>query len=112
MGAIYAIIMTQARRAAVTKKKKKTEGDWNVNIGEGVHIERGDFIGRDKNVSVGAGGIYAGGDAEINRQTALQQELFESILKKIDERPNTPPEDAADLKTNVEEFKAETEKGE
>ncbi len=93
-------------------EEKKAEGDWNVNIGGGVHVERGDFVGRDKNVSVGAGGIIVQGDAEINSQAALQKELFESILKRIEERPNTPPADADDLKANVQEFKAEADKGE
>ena len=86
-------------------KKKNAEDDWNVNIGGGVHIEKGDFIGHDKNVSVESGGIHVEGDA-------LQKELFESLLKRIDQRPNTPPEDADDLKTNVQEFKAEADKGE
>jgi hypothetical protein len=93
-------------------KKKKTPDDWGVHIGGGVHIEKGDFIGRDKNVSVEAGGIHVEGDAEINQQAALQKELFESLLKQIGERPNTPPEDVDDLKTNVQEFKAEADKGE
>jgi len=93
-------------------KKKQAEDDWNVHIGGGVHIEKGDFVGRDKNISVGAGGINVEGDAEINQQTALQKELFEHILKQIDQRPDTPPEDADDLKNNVQEFKAEADKGE
>ena len=93
-------------------QEKHAGDDWSVHIGGGVQIEKGDFVGRDKNISVGAGGINVGGDAEINQQTALQKELFESLLKQIDQRPNTPPEDADDLKSNVQEFKAEADKGE
>jgi hypothetical protein len=93
-------------------KDKQAEDDWNVHIGGGVYIQKGDFVGRDKNVSVEAGGINVEGDAEINQQTALQNKLIESLLKQIDQRPNTPPEDVDDLKNNVQEFKAEADKGE
>lgn len=92
-------------------KKKKTQEDWNINIGGGVHIERGDFIGRDKNVSVESGGIHVEGNVVINQQAALQEELFESLLKQIDQRLNIPPDTANNLKTNVQEFKAEADKG-
>jgi len=92
-------------------KKKKSEDEWGVNIGGNVSIEKGDFIGRDKNVSVEAGGINVEGDARINTQAAMQKEFFENLLKQIDQRPNTPPEDADDLKTNVQEFKVEADKG-
>jgi hypothetical protein len=92
-------------------KEEKDQGDWNVHIGGDINIQKGDFVGRDKNVSVESGGIHVEGDAQINQQAALQKELFESILRQIDQRPNTPVEDAADLKTNVEEFKSEAEKG-
>lgn len=92
--------------------KKKDQDDWNVNIGGGVNIERGDFIGRDKNVSVEAGGINVEGDVEVNQQAAMQKELFEDIQRQIEQRPNTPPEDVQDLKANVQEFQAEADKGE
>lgn len=79
-------------------KKKEIPDDWNVHIGGNVHVE-GDFIARDKNVTV-------------NNQTAMQKELFESILQQIEQRPNTAPEDVDDLKANVQEFKTEANKGE
>ena len=99
------------REEADVAKKKETPDDWNVNIGGTVNIGR-DFIGRDKKVSVAAGGINVEGDVEINNQVAMQKELFENIQRQIEERPNTPPEDIEDLKANVEEFKAEADKGE
>lgn len=92
-------------------KKKETPDDWNVNIGGNVSAGR-DFIGRDKKVSVAEGGINVEGSVEINNQAAMQKELFENILQQIEQRPNTPPEDTDDLKANVQEFKAEADKGE
>lgn len=78
-------------------RKKETPDDWNVHIGGNVTVG-GDFVGHDKNVT-------------INNQTAMQKELFESLLQQIEQRPNTPPEDVDDLKANVQEFQTEAEKG-
>lgn len=91
--------------------KNNDQEEWGVKIGGNVSIGKGDFIGRDKNVSVAAGGMNVEGDmTTVNNQAAVREELFEDILKKIEQRPDTPPEDTDDLKTNVQEFKAEAEK--
>ena len=92
-------------------KKKATPDDWNVNIGGNVNVGR-DFVGRDKKVSIAAGGMHVEGSIEIDNQAAMQKELFESVLQQIEQRPNTSPEEVDDLKASVQEFKAEADKGE
>jgi hypothetical protein len=91
--------------------KNDNQDDGGVKIGGNVSIGRGDFIGRDKKISVAAGGTNVEGDMTVNDQAAVREELFEDILKKIEQRPDTPPEDTEVLKTNVREFKAEVDKG-
>ena len=89
-----------------TAKKNESPDDWNVNIGGNVNVGR-DFVSRDKQVSVVAGGINVEGSLEVNNEAAKQKEHFENIQRQIEERPNTPPEDIQGLKTNVDEFKTE-----
>lgn len=101
--------------------RKKTNS--GLQIGGNVSITRGDFIGGDKNVKVDRGGVFVGGDVrgshivtgnhnQVGNQELKRDDLFAEILEKIEQRPATPIEDKADLKTNVAEIKAETEKGE
>ena len=91
----------------------KDRDNWGVKIGGNVSIGKGDFIGRDKKISVAAGGMNVEGDmTTVNNQAAVREKLFEDVLQKIEQRPDTPPDDADDLKTNVQEFKAEAEKAE
>jgi hypothetical protein len=105
----------------MTSKKKNTIG--GLQIGGDVRITRGDFIGGDKNVRVDKGAVFVGGDAhgshivtgnrnQITNQELRRDDLFAEILEKIEQRSSTSAEDKADLKANVAEIKAETEKEE
>jgi Ternary complex associated domain 2 len=97
----------------VTKKPKRTKrgsSEKTTNEG-GLHFHGnatigGDAAGRDINIK--AGRDYKRGDTNI----AVRDKLFEEVYKQIEERPDTSPEDKADLKANVEEIKAEAAKGE
>lgn len=102
--------------------KKKT-GDAGLQIGGNVHISRGDFVAGGKNITVGSGGVYAGGDIrdsnivtgdgnQVGNQDRVRDELFEDLIHQIEQRPDTAPEDREDLKANVAEIKVEVEKGE
>jgi hypothetical protein len=103
------------------KKKKSNEN--GIEIGGNVNIKNGDFVGGDKSIKVDKGGVYAGGDIrestivtgnqnQVGNLEATREALFTELFKKIDQRADTPPEDKEDLKVNVEEIKAEAEKGE
>jgi hypothetical protein len=105
----------------MTRKNQNRVG--GLQIGGDIHITRGDFVGGDKNVSVDKGAVYVGGDVQnshlvtgnrnqIGNQELRRDDLFAEILEKIEQRSETSAEDKADLKANVAEIKAETEKGE
>ena len=106
--------------ASMTRKKNRVDG---LQIGGNVHITRGDFVGGDKNVTVDKGAVFVGGDVQgshivtgnhnqIGNQELMHDDLFAEILEKIEQRSDTPAEDKEDLKANVAEIKAETEKEE
>ncbi len=102
------------------KRKKNNVG---LEIGGNVNVNHGDFIAGDKNVKVDKGGMFVGGDVKgsnlvtgdhdsVGNQITTREALFTELIKKIDQRPDTPPEDKEDLKANVTEIKAEAAKGE
>ncbi len=101
---------------------KNKKSDSGLQIGGNVRISNGDFITGDKNIKVDQGGVYAGGDIQnsnivtgnnnqVSNQQGVREELFAKLLDRIDQRPDTPPEDKEDLKANVTEIQAEAEKG-
>ena len=101
---------------------KKGKSDGKLQIGGSVHVTGGDFVAGDKNTNVNKGGVYVGGDVQgsnivtgdqnqVGNEGTIREELFSELNKKIELRPNTPPEDRADLKTSVAEIRAEAEKG-
>lgn len=105
----------------MTRKKKNTVG--GLQIGGNVHITRGDFVGGDKNVRVDKGAVFVGGDVQgskivtgnhnqIGNQEPMRDDLFAEILEKIEQLRDTPAEDKEDLKVNIADIKAETEKEE
>jgi hypothetical protein len=81
------------------------EGDQSINTGGGAYV--------GGNVSVDHGGKFVGRDD--NSTTGLSGDevakLFASIYQKIDARPNTPPQDKEDLKSEVTDLQAEVAKG-
>lgn len=102
---------------------KKKKGDNRLEIGGNVNMSGGDFVNGNKSVRVDKGGVYAGGDIQgstvvtgdhnqIGNTDTAQDELFRDLLKMIEQRPDTPPEDKDDLSASVEEIKAEADKGE
>ncbi|HSL43711.1 MAG TPA: hypothetical protein VK897_09785 [Anaerolineales bacterium] len=102
-------------------RKKNTIG--GLQIGGNVHITRGDFVGGDKNVRVDKGAVFVGGDVQgshivtgnrnqIGNHGLRCDDFFTEILEKIEQRSDILAEDKEDLKANVAEIKAETEKEE
>lgn len=89
----------------MSNEKKSTESDSRrtINTGGGAYIEgkvnisSGDFVGHDQ--------YYTGLSPDQVKQ------LFEPIYSQIESRPNTKPEDKADLKIDVEELQDEVTKG-
>ncbi len=81
-------------------------GDRSVNTGGGAYI--------GGNVSVDHGSKFVGrDDNSVNIQIGADlAKAFESIYRQIEQRPDTPSEDKADLKAEVEEVEAEVTKGE
>ena len=105
----------------MARKNKTSVG--GLQIGGNVQITRGDFVGGDKHVRVDKGAVLVGGDVQdshivtgnrnqIGNQELRRDDLFAEILEKIEQRPDTSAEDQEDLKANVAEIKAETEKEE
>ena len=103
----------------MTRKRQNTVGE--LKIGGDIHIARGDFIDGDKNVIVDKGAVFVGGDVQgsyivtgnrnqIGNQELRRDDLFAEILEKIEQHPGISAEDKDDLKANVAEIKAETEK--
>ena len=94
-------------------------------VGKQVNVA-GDYHAVDKSVNTG-GGAYVGGNVSVdhggkfvgrddNSTTGLSGEeiakLFKSVYQQIEQRPDTPPQDKADLKAEVEDVEAEVAKGE
>ena len=99
---------------------KKQDGQKpNIHIGGGVNTG-GDFVGGDKNVTVGNRGVAIGGnvsgsaiitgDGNVVGQNELHQH-FQPIYKRI-AQADLPPEDKADLEAEVQQVEAEIAKGE
>ena len=84
---------------------EKKEGPQRIDTGGGayvggeVKVEGGDFVGRDQvKITMGLSGPEVA-------------ELFKPIYAAIEARPDTPPEDRADVKAEVQEIQAEVVKG-
>ncbi len=103
--------------------EKDQDNAGGLHIGGNVNVTGGDFVAGDKNITVGEGGAYVGGNVEggniitgdqneVVNIAAVRSSLFGNILEKIEQRPDTPPEDKEDLKASVQEIKAEAERGE
>ncbi len=101
-----------------TNSKKQDAG---LQINGNVTVTGGDFVAGDKNIASGAGSVVVGGDMQggnivsgdhnqISQDEAVV-ELFAQLLQKIEERPNTSPQDKEDLKANVADIQAEVRKG-
>lgn len=100
----------------------------HVNTGGGAYVEGnatisgGDFVGRDRNVIASGGGIAIGGNVSSSNIVAgnnniigspgVQQAFYiNEVLRQIEARPGTSPEDKADLKAEVTDFQKEDAKG-
>jgi len=105
------------------RKKKPSGGSSSVIIGGSVNISGGDFVGGDKIVTASSGAIYVDGDAneaildsgEHNtgiQQSEVRKELFDDILREIDQRYATSFEVKKDLEVNVREVETEAGKDE
>ena len=105
------------------KKNTRNQSRDGLQIGGNVTVTHGDVVAGDKNIKVDKGGVFTGGHVQganivtgdhnqVGNKQAEQEAFFDELLKRIDQRPNTLPEDKEDLKANVAEIKAETEKGE
>jgi cell division septum initiation protein DivIVA len=94
----------QTTGGTMSYAEKPKEGGRIINTGGGAYIEGsintggGDFVGRDQ---LKSGGLNV---AEV-------KQLFDQIYARIETRPNTTPEDKADLKSEVQEVQAEAMKG-
>ena len=104
-------------------KKKNTKSGAGLQIHGNVHVSEGDMVAGDKNINVDRGGFFVGGNVEgsnivignhnqVGNHQSSQGVFFEELLKQIEQRPNTLPEDKEDLKANLAEVQAETGKGE
>lgn len=84
---------------------RKPTGGRAIDTGGGAYVEGsvstggGDFVGRDQTKNIGAGAAEAA-------------ELFEKLFAAIEKNPKLSQEEKADVKAEVEEVKAEAEKGE
>lgn len=108
---------------ATKKPKRNSNKKPGLSIGGNVSVKDGDFVAGDKIMNLDQGSSYVGGNVsrsnivtgnanDLSNRTALREDLYEEIFKKIEARPGTKPEDKDDLKANVEEIKTEVEKGE
>lgn len=98
-------------------------GGYSVNVGK-VDTGGGDFVGRDKNVTAGPGGIAVGGNVSgstfitgSGNQVSYQaiqyrQQKFGELLAQIETAPGLPPEDRQDASVAVKELRAEAAKAE
>jgi hypothetical protein len=77
----------------------------------------GDFVGRDKKVSAGKGGIAIGGNVSGSTIISGDHNMvnssssFAPLYQFIEEHPQLPPSDKEDLKAEVEELESEVQKG-
>lgn len=88
-------------------------------IGGNVDTGGGSFTGRDQievgNIGQGSA-VAVGRGAQASVASGLSGDevakLFETIYQRIEARPDTPAEDKADLKSEVQELQSEVAKGE
>ncbi|MGH2593401.1 MAG: hypothetical protein ACRDGG_07805 [Anaerolineae bacterium] len=86
--------------------KKKTESrSGGVEISGGNVSVGGDIVGRDKITTTTTQGVDAGAMAELLKQ-------FAQINRQIDQRPEDPNLDKAELKDTVAKIQDEVKKGE
>lgn len=98
-----------------------------VKTGGGAYLEGdvntagGDFTGRDRIVSSSGGGISIGGNVSgsnivagnnniIGERVSQQHDYISKVLRQIDERPDTSPQDKADLQADVLDIQKEDAK--
>ena len=102
---------------------KKTNTNGGASIDGNVNTGGGDFVGRDKNINVGQGGVVIGGsvsnsmivtgDNNMVGSTITQKEDYiQNIYKAIEARPDIKHVEKEDLKSAVKEIAAEDAKGE
>ncbi len=105
----------------MTDKKINTNG--GAYIGGNVNTGGGDFVGRDKKITVGQSGVHIGGNVNnsnivtgnnnaVGSTIAQKAEYIHNLYAKIESRPNTDPLDKEDLKSALAEIVEEDNKGE
>ena len=101
-------------------RKRKANENRGVSIGGNVTVENGDFVAGNKTISLGTGSSFVEGNVtdsnvitgDNNILKSKHDELFDRILKQVQQRPGTSSEDREELKASIEEFKIEADKGE
>lgn len=95
------------------KREEKINTDGGAHIGGNVNTGGGDFIGRDKKVTVKDKGIYIGGDAKDNtiitgdgNVANSTQKIFASVYQAV-EKSSLSPQVKEDLKAEIEEVEGE-----
>ena len=101
------------------KAKGNQSQQRGTQIAGNVSVKNGDFVGGNKNVEdrrvhvegdVTDSQIVTGDGNQISQQIAVRDEEFQKILKRIQERPDTAPEDKEDLKAEVQAVQVEAAK--
>jgi len=101
---------------------KKHNQENSLQVKGKVNIKKGDVVLGNKNISVERKGVYIGGNVngsniimgnnnKVGVEATAQETFFAEVIKKIEQRSDTSPDDKDDLKVNIGEFKAEAERG-
>lgn len=84
-------------------------------IGGSVSVNGGDFVGRDKNTITGDGNVLADhSSSSVIKQgvdPAAVARAFRELYSAVEQKPDLPPQDKADLKAELQELETEVVKG-
>ncbi len=109
-------LLAQYRRVAAPVSNTAIHTGGGAYIGGDVTVSGGDFTGRDSVTISGDGNVVG----DHSRATVIKQagadpaaiaRAFQTLYQAIEARPNTPPQDKADLQAEVKELEQEVARG-
>lgn len=85
-------------------------------VGGSVSVSGGDFVGRDKTTITGDGNVIGDHSSSTVIKQGVDPEAvaraFRALYSAVEQKPNLPPQDKADLKAELQELETEVVKGE
>ena len=119
------VALGQRLDSLLNEFRKATGESTTVNTGGGAYVSgnvavtNGDFVGRDKRTTTITGDGNVGGDHSSSRvikqqgaDAAAIARAFADFYTAVQQQPDLPPRDKADVQAELEEVETELQKGE